>query len=266
VGPLPSDDDANTNRNDVEMEDLVDEVENGEDDCAARSGADRLSVMYPPCQDPMLVKIYQGLPTLPCVASVFFVNFAKLKNDAPSSRLCEVKSFMGSAESLCTPFKDSCANLSKSEIGYASSPYLLCFLTSDTLHNRCRSFLKALTFCQSGQHVNTARIDPALLYVENSRLRIKGKKNLAVCVMTGTLTESYLVGSTEAGPRHSPYLIHKVSIAPLEQEMRRDASAWGLLFDFRVITGMASQAGFGFATRGEGKGDQWSNGTWYSAS
>lgn len=140
--------------------------------------------------------------------------------------------------------------------------YLLHFFLPDMLRVRCRSFLKALTFCQSGQYINTARIDPALLYVENSRLRIRDKKTLAICVMTGTLTESYLIGSLEAGPRHSPYSIHKVTIAPLEQEMRRDASAWGLLFDFRVITGMMSPAGFGFATRGEGKGDGWNNGMW----
>lgn len=130
------------------------------------------------------------------------------------------------------------------------------------------SFLKALMFCQSGQYINTARIDPALLYVENLRLRIKDKKSLAVCIMTGTLTESYLVASSEAGPRHSPYPIHKVTIAPLEQEMRRDASVWGLLFDFRVITGMMSPAGFGFGTRGEGKGDGpgYSNCKWYNSS
>jgi hypothetical protein len=137
---------------------------------------------------------------------------------------------------------------------------LLFFLLADSLYFPCRSFLKALTFCQSNQYINTARINPALLYVENSRLRIKDKKSLAICVMTGTLTESYLIGSSEAGPRHSPYSIHKVTIAPLEQEMRRDASMWGMLFDFHVITGMMSPAGFGFATRGEGKGDGWSNG------
>ena len=80
--------------------------------------------------------------------------------------------------------------------------------------------------------------------------------------MTGTLTESYIVAPCEAGPRHSPYSIHKVTIAPLEQEMRRDASVWGMLFDFHVITGMIFPAGFGFVTRGEGKGDGWSNGMW----
>jgi hypothetical protein len=68
---------------------------------------------------------------------------------------------------------------------------LLFFLLSDVLHAHCRSFLRALTFCRSSQYINTARIDPALLYVENSRLRIKDKKTLAVCVMTGTLTERF---------------------------------------------------------------------------
>jgi hypothetical protein len=107
--------------------------------------------------------------------------------------------------------------------------------------------------------VNTARVDPALLIVENSRLRVRDKKTLAICIMTGTLTESFVVESCDAGPRNAPYAIHKVTIAPLEQEWRRDVSVWGMLFNFRVIVGMTSENGFGFATRGEGKGDGWKN-------
>jgi len=38
----------------------------------ADNTADSLSVMFPPCQDPLLVKIYQGLPALPCVFLIFF--------------------------------------------------------------------------------------------------------------------------------------------------------------------------------------------------
>lgn len=78
--------------------------------------------------------------------------------------------------------------------------------------------------------------------------------------MTGTLTESFVIDSCEAGPRTAPYPIHKVTIAPLEQDWRRDVSVWGMLFDFHVIVGMLSESGFGFATRGEGKGDGWKNG------
>ena len=72
VGPLPSDDGANANPDHSDMEDQINEGENSQDDCNADSGVDPLSVMYPPCQDPLLVEIYRGLPTLPCVASVCF--------------------------------------------------------------------------------------------------------------------------------------------------------------------------------------------------
>lgn len=112
---------------------------------------------------------------------------------------------------------------------------------------------------KSGQYVNTARVDPASLFVDNSRLRVRDKNTLAICIMSGTLTESFVVESSEAGPRHAPYRVHKVTIAPLEQEWRRDVSVWGLLFNFHTIAGMLSEYGFSFATRGEGKGDGWKN-------
>jgi hypothetical protein len=143
---------------------------------------------------------------------------------------------------------------------------LAVILVVDTLRTLFRSFVKALTFSRSNQYINTARIDPALLYIENSRLRVKDKKCLAVCIMTGTLTESYLIEPSETGPRNMPYSIHKVTIAPLEQEMRRDASVWGMLFDFQTITGSVSPAGLGFTTRGEGKGDGYASGKWKKSS
>ena len=78
--------------------------------------------------------------------------------------------------------------------------------------------------------------------------------------MMGTVTESFLVATAQAGPRHSSYPIHKISIAPLEQDFRRDISVWGTLFNFRVAAGATSPFGFSFTTRGEGKGDQWKTG------
>ena len=83
-----------------------------------------------------------------------------------------------------------------------------------------------------------------------------------MCIMSGTVTESYLLDSCEAGPRHAPYQVHKVSIVPLEQDMRRDVSLWGLMFNFHIISGLMSPLGFGFATWGEGRGDGWRNG-WF---
>jgi len=56
-----------TNINDVETQGQ----DSGEENCQADNGADRLSVMFPACQDPLLTKIYRGLPNRPCVASFF---------------------------------------------------------------------------------------------------------------------------------------------------------------------------------------------------
>ena len=72
VVPPPSDEDASANPDNVEMEDQAagNEEGNGEDDRSTHGSADGLSVMFLPCQDPLLVKIYLGLPVLPCVASI----------------------------------------------------------------------------------------------------------------------------------------------------------------------------------------------------
>jgi hypothetical protein len=77
VGPPPSDEDAKVNHDNAEMEVRFNEEENGEDGHNAPSSADHLAVMYPPCQDLLLVKFYRNLPTLPCVASICFCNFCK---------------------------------------------------------------------------------------------------------------------------------------------------------------------------------------------
>lgn len=61
------------------MEDQGNEEEISEDDCNAHSSADSLSVMFPPCQDPLLVNLYRGLPALPCVASILFCKVCELK-------------------------------------------------------------------------------------------------------------------------------------------------------------------------------------------
>jgi hypothetical protein len=74
-------------------------------------------------------------------------------------------------------------------------------------------------FVCSTPYVNTARADSQLLYVENRRLRLKDKKCLTVGIMTSMVTESFLLSSCESGPRNSPYQVHKITIAPLDQDM-----------------------------------------------
>ena len=126
--------------------------------------------------------------------------------------------------------------------------------------NLHRSFLRALLFVKSVHYVNTAQIDPDDLYVDNYRLCVHERKLLAICMMSGTVTESFLIAACESGPRHAPYSIHKISITPLEQDMQHDVSVWGLLFQFHIAAGMMTPMGFGFATWGEGKGESWRSG------
>ena len=124
-----------------------------------------------------------------------------------------------------------------------------------------RLFLRALRFVKSDFYVNTARIDPAELYVEDSRLRLREKDILAIGIMTGTVTESFLAVAAQAGPSTSPYSIHKITLAPLEQDFRRDVSLWGMLFNFHAAAGSISPYGISFDTRGEGMGGAWKMGT-----
>src|SRR6202041_2096229 len=65
-----------------------------------------------------------------------------------------------------------------------------------------------------------------------------------VCIMLGTATESMLFQECPL-----PYPVHKITIAPFKQEMRRDTSLWGLLFGFSIMAGSISDLGFSFLTR-----------------
>lgn len=65
-----------------------------------------------------LSKSIKIFPPSRALLQFIFVISAKFKNAAPSSRLCEVKAFAGAVDSLRTPFKETCENLTRSEIGY----------------------------------------------------------------------------------------------------------------------------------------------------
>jgi hypothetical protein len=111
--------------------------------------------------------------------------------------------------------------------------------------------LKGLLFVRSGYFVNTARIDPSFLSATNRRLTIKDTTTNAVGIMIGITTECNLVEPGNGGPAAAPYPVHKVSIAPFKQEMRRDTSCWGRVFGFRRITGPITENGISFSTRKE---------------
>jgi hypothetical protein len=109
--------------------------------------------------------------------------------------------------------------------------------------------LRGLLFVQSGSFVNTSRINPAKLIVESGRMKISGTKHNAVGVMLGVVSDCFIIEEMMAGSIMSPYPVHKITIVPFTQEIRRDTSVWGLLFGFRTIAGAVSTQGFSFSTR-----------------
>ena len=76
-------------------------------------------------------------------------------------------------------------------------------------------------------------------------LKIAASNEVAVCVMLGVVTECYLIAECAVKSRYT----HKISIAPFPQEMRRDTSLWGQLFEFSTISGPVSENGISFSTR-----------------
>jgi hypothetical protein len=110
-----------------------------------------------------------------------------------------------------------------------------------------RLILGGLTFERSGFFVNTARVHPDILTVDSRRLKIAGTTQNAVGIMIGVVTECYLV---EEGT--TPYPVHKITIVPFAQDMRRDTALWGQLFGFRSITASVSAGGISFLTRKQG--------------
>ncbi|RDB30829.1 hypothetical protein Hypma_005839 [Hypsizygus marmoreus] len=115
------------------------------------------------------------------------------------------------------------------------------------------NLIRGIMFKQSGFYINTACIDPSLLYVDSRRLKITATKQPAVCVMIGLVTECYLRSSVQTGGNQSQYAVHRLTVAPAPQEMRRDMSTWGLLFGFSEMPAPITDSGFSFNTFGEGK-------------
>lgn len=68
------------------------------------------SVMLTPCPDPALAEYYEGLPTLPYVFGFDFVS-QNIYLLFIIRRVCEVKSFSGSSDSLRTTFEEKCGRL-----------------------------------------------------------------------------------------------------------------------------------------------------------
>ena len=113
-----------------------------------------------------------------------------------------------------------------------------------------RSLLHGLVFVRSGSFVNTCRVNPEVLIVESGVMKIAGTKSTAVGIMLGMVSECFIAEAIMAGPNLSPYPVHRISIIPFPQEMRRDTSVWGKVFQFSEMAGpVNSNTGITFSTR-----------------
>jgi hypothetical protein len=101
-----------------------------------------------------------------------------------------------------------------------------------------------------------SRVHPRKLIVEGQRVKIAGSSDNAVGIMLGVVTECYLVNEGKGGSTLSPYPVHKISIVPFAQEMRRETSLWGQLLGFHTISGTVSDYGITFSTRKKIPGSQ----------
>ncbi|KAF8076943.1 hypothetical protein FPV67DRAFT_1665179 [Lyophyllum atratum] len=112
------------------------------------------------------------------------------------------------------------------------------------------SLAAGLTFVQSNTFINTARVDPRALAFEGGRIKLAGSGRNATCVMIGMVTESMLFHTAYSGSQSSQFEVHRITIGPAPQEMRRDTSLWGQLLEFPqdVIVGPAGPLGFSFTT------------------
>lgn len=82
-------------------------------------------------------------------------------------------------------------------------------------------------------------------------MKLVATRQLAISIMTGVVSESFLVTSGMGGQCANLWMLHKITIAPFTQDMRQDNSLWGHLLNFHVIPKLSHELGFSFTTHGE---------------
>lgn len=81
------------------------------------------------------------------------------------------------------------------------------------------------------------------------RLKLKEPSSVAVCVMTGIVTDCAIISDGCTGGPDNEKAVHKISIAPFRQEFRRDTTMWGKVLNFDNISCAISAEGLSFTTK-----------------
>lgn len=123
------------------------------------------------------------------------------------------------------------------------------------IESSLRCIMAGLSFTQHGNFVNTARIDPELLYPDTTKsyYATEGAKEPPIFIMLGCVVASYLAADCMDFNRMAT---HGLALAPFAQEIRRDISVWGQILGFRTATGTIDKTtgGLVFMTRPIGWG------------
>lgn len=114
------------------------------------------------------------------------------------------------------------------------------------LHSR---LLRALLFTRSGIFVNPARAAPDVFVAEYGRLKLKEPSSVAVCIMTGIVTDCAIISEGCTGGPDNEKTVHKISLAPFRQEFRRDTTMWGKILNFDSLSCAVSTEGISFTTK-----------------
>ena len=119
-------------------------------------------------------------------------------------------------------------------------------MLNNNLHSR---LIRALLFKKSGTFVNPARAAPDVFVAEHGRLKLKEPSSVAVCIMTGIVTDCAIVSEGFTGGPDNEKPVHKISIAPFRQEFRRDTTMWGKILNFDNLSCAISTEGLSFTTK-----------------
>jgi hypothetical protein len=117
---------------------------------------------------------------------------------------------------------------------------------SITLRSR---LVRALLFTKAGVFVNPARAAPDVFVAEGGRLKLKEPSSIAVCIMTGIVTDCAIIFEGTTGSPENEKTVHKLSLAPFRQEFRRDTTMWGKILNFDSLSCAISTKGLSFTTK-----------------
>ena len=111
--------------------------------------------------------------------------------------------------------KDIQSQLGNDDLSYVALVFVAQTCVLSSLYS---CLLRALLFTKAGIFVNPARAAPDVFVAEGGRLKLKDPSSVAVCIMTGIITDCAIVSEGCTGSPDNEKTVHKISIAPFRQE------------------------------------------------